>query len=184
MTTGSDSGRGGGIVLVGYRATGKSTVGALLADRLGWAFEDADEALERRIGRPIASLFAEQGEGAFRDLEQQILSELTADPRARLVLATGGGAVLRPANREAIRRLGFVAWLKAGPAAIADRLRGDPGGRPALTSAGLFDEVAALLHQREPHYRSVADAEIETEGRSPEEVAGEILALIGRDDRR
>ncbi|MEW4570744.1 shikimate kinase [Tautonia sp. JC769] len=167
-----------GIALVGYRATGKSTVGRLVAARLGWAFEDADEALERRIGRSIARVFAEEGEAAFRDLEQATLADLTA--RSGLVLASGGGAVLREANRDALRRFGFVVWLSARPETLVDRLRSDPADRPALTTAGLLDEVATLLRQREDYYRSVADARIEVDGRSAEQVAEAVLALWSR----
>jgi shikimate kinase len=146
----------------------------LVADRLGWAFEDADEALERRIGRTIASVFAEDGEAAFRDLEQATLAELAT--RSGLVLASGGGAVLRKANRDALRRLGFVAWLSARPETLVDRLRRDPANRPALTAAGLLDEVATLLRQREDFYRSVADVRIEVDDRSAEQVAEAVLA--------
>lgn len=169
-----------GIALVGYRATGKSTVGRIVANRLGWEFEDADEALERRIGQSIASLFAEQGEGAFRDLEQATLADLTT--RSGLVLASGGGAVLREANRTALRRFGFVVWLSARPETLVDRLRRDPANRPALTAAGLLDEVASLLRQREDHYRSVADARIEVDEHSAEQVAEAVLASWSRHD--
>lgn len=162
-----------GIALIGYRATGKSTVGRLIADRLGWEFVDADEALEGRIGRTIASVFAEQGESAFRDLEEETIAELSR--RDRLVLATGGGAVLRPSNREAIGRFGFVAWLSATPETIVGRLRDDPGNRPSLTEKGLCDEVAELLQQRMPLYRSLADETIETEGKTAEEVADDVV---------
>ncbi|RUL85065.1 shikimate kinase [Tautonia sociabilis] len=177
-----ESGPGGGsrgIALVGYRATGKSTVGRIVADRLGWPFEDADRALERRAGKPIAAIFAEQGENAFRDLEQRILAEL-ADGRSPMVLATGGGVVLRQENRDALGRFGFVAWLAARPETIADRLRADPDGRPALTSAGLLDEVASVLERREPLYRRVASAVVETDGRSPEQVAEDLLDRLDR----
>lgn len=167
-------GRSRGIALVGYRATGKSTVGRIVADRLGWAFEDADDALERRIGQSIASLFAEHGEAAFRDLEEATLADLTR--RSGLVLASGGGAVLREANRNALRRFGFVAWLSARPETLVDRLRRDPANRPALTPAGLLDEVATMLRQREELYRSVADVRIEVDDRSAEQVAEAVLA--------
>jgi shikimate kinase len=166
----------GGIALVGYRGTGKSTVGRLVADRLGWAFEDADEALERRVGRPIASVFDEQGEPAFRDLEAETLRELTTRPR--LVIATGGGVILREENRRALLDFGFVAWLWAPPETIVDRLRADPGGRPSLTAAGLLDEVAEVLGRREPLYREVATSVVDTEGRPAVEVAEAVIAAL------
>jgi shikimate kinase len=162
-----------GLALVGSRAAGKTTVGRLLAERLGWSFLDADRELEARAGRTVAALFAERGESAFRDLEEQVLGDLTARPR--LVLATGGGAVLRATNREALRRFGFVAWLDAPAHILADRLRADPTERPALTAAGTLAEVADVLAARAPLYRSVADAVIDTTGRSPEQVADAVI---------
>jgi shikimate kinase len=163
-----------GLALVGARGTGKTTVGRLVAARLGRPFADADQELERRAGRTIAAIFAAQGEPAFRVLEETILGELTT--RDGLVLATGGGAVLREANRRALRRLGRVVWLTAAPDLLADRLRRDPAGRPALTAAGTLDEIAAVLVARLPLYRAVADVTVDTAGRSPDEVADAVLA--------
>ncbi len=167
-------GRGEGLALVGYRATGKSTVGRLVAARLGRPFVDADRELERRLGATIAAVFADRGEAAFRDAEEALLVEL-ADRRPAPVLAAGGGAVERLGACAALRRFGFVAWLVADPAALADRLRRNPGGRPALTAAGTADEVAAVLARREPLYREVADAAIATDGLAPAEVADAVI---------
>ncbi len=162
-----------GLALVGYRGTGKSTVGRLLAERIGRPFADADRVLEARLGRPIAEFFAQNGEAAFRDEEEATLRDLLArDPGA--VVATGGGVILRESNRLALRRFGFVAWLKADPATLAARLRLDPADRPALTSLGLIDEIASVLQARTPLYQEVAHAVVETDGRSPEQVADEI----------
>lgn len=173
-----------GLSLIGPRATGKSTVGRLLADRLGWPFEDADQALEARLGRSIASLFADEGEAAFRQEEERTLQALTQSPPR--VLATGGGAVLRPSNREALRRFGFVAWLSADAHALAHRLRTDPGNRPSLTGLGLVEEIQAVLQAREPLYRDLADVEISTLDRSPSQVADAVLDAFSlwRESRR
>jgi shikimate kinase len=179
MSAGLPSGRG--LALVGPRGTGKSTVGRLLADRLGRPFVDADAALEARAGRSIRSIFEELGEPAFRDLEQDLLAELTAD-RAR-VLATGGGVVLREANRRALKRFGQVVWLRAEPKALTARLAADPDalpGRPALTAAGTLHEIASVLDARAPLYREVADLLIDTDGRTPAEVADAVLAVLDR----
>ncbi len=165
-----------GVALVGYRGTGKSTVGRLLADRLGLEFVDADRVLEDRLGRPIARVFAEDGEPAFRDAEAGALAELTT--RTGIVLATGGGAILRPENRLALRRFGFVAWLTAEPEVLAARLAANPGDRPALTDRGLLDEIATVLEARLPFYAEVADAAIETADRTPAEVAEVIAARL------
>ena len=174
------------LALVGARGAGKTTVGRLVADRLGWRFLDADRVLEARAGRPVAAIFAAEGEAAFRDLEEAVLGDLAGE--GSLVLATGGGAVLRASNRAALRRLGFVAWLDAPPEVLADRLRADPTERPALTAAGTLAEVAAVLAARAPLYRAVADAVIDTAGRTPAQVAAAVLdaraaALAGRGDR-
>lgn len=173
----------GGIALVGYRGTGKSTVGRIVAGRLGRPFADADAALEARFGRPIREIFQDLGEPVFRDWEEQVLADLTGD--RGLVLATGGGAVLRGPNRKALRAFGFVVWLSAPPGLLAARLGANPAalaGRPALTSVGTLDEIAAVLAAREPLYREAADAEVRTEGKSPYQVADAVIAALPRAD--
>jgi shikimate kinase len=166
------------ISLVGYRGTGKSSVARLLAERLGWAWADADEALERVAGRSIRDIFAAEGEAGFRDREEAVLAELCRGER--LILATGGGAVLREANRQRLRAAGRVVWLTAGAATIWARLQADPTTaerRPALTVGGLA-EIEDLLRQREPLYRACADVVVDTEGRSPEDVVNAILQVL------
>jgi len=170
-----------GIALVGYRGTGKSTVGRIVAGRLGRPFADADAVLEARVGRPILEIFQDLGEPAFRDWEEQVLAGLTAD--RDLVLATGGGAVLRAANREALRAFGFVVWLSAPANLLAARLGSNPAavaGRPALTAAGTLGEIGAVLAAREPLYRETADAEVPTGGKSPYQVAEAVIAVLPR----
>jgi shikimate kinase len=171
-----------GLSLVGYRGTGKTTVGRLVAARLALPFVDADHELERRAGRSIASIFAEQGEPSFRDLEQAVLEDLST--RSGLVLATGGGAILREPNRAALKRLGPVVWLTAPVEILARRLQGDRASRPPLTAAGTLAEIAAVLEVRTPLYREVADLVIDTKGRSPRRVADLILAQLGDRQRR
>lgn len=164
------------IILIGYRGTGKTTVGRLLAGRLGWAFADADEHTEAVAGKSIAAIFASEGEPGFRDREAATLRELCG--RERLVLATGGGAVMRPANRDLLRGAGFVVWLAAPPETVWDRLRGDPttaARRPNLTPAGGFDEVKSLIAARTPVYRELAHFTCDTDTASPEAVADAIL---------
>lgn len=168
------------IALIGYRGTGKSTVGRLLARQLGLDFADADAEIERRLGISIAELFATGREPFFRDEEERTLAALTA--RDRLVIATGGGAVLRESSRVALRRFGTVIWLKAAPEILADRLRGDHAQRPALTSAGTLPEIERVLAHREPIYRSAAHLVIETGGATPAEVVGRILQALSPPD--
>ncbi len=169
--------RGPGLVLIGYRGTGKLTVGRILAQRLGRSFLDCDREIEARAGRPIREIFAESGEAAFRDWEERTLADLTA-LESPLVLATGGGAVLREANRRRLRGFGFIAWLTAHPSHLAHRLETDSRSlaeRPPLTAAGTLDEIVQVLELRTPLYRELADVEIETGDRSPDEVADSIL---------
>jgi shikimate kinase len=164
------------ILLIGYRGTGKTTVGRLVADRLGWGFIDADDRIEASAGRAVADIFAAEGEAGFRDREAAALAELCG--LARHVVATGGGVVLRPANRDRLRAAGFVAWLTAEPRTVWGRLRADPttaARRPNLTARGGLDEVRELLRTREPLYRETAAVRVATDDLSPEAVADAIL---------
>lgn len=171
--------RGRGLALVGYRGSGKSTVGKIVASRCGRPFLDADLELEARAGESIRSIFAGQGELVFRDREEETLRELVrSHPDA--VLATGGGAVLRAANRRLLAQFGFVVWLQADPAELIRRLDTDPqavASRPPLTAAGTLAEVAAVLHDRQPLYAEAADAVIATLNRTPDEIAQQILEI-------
>jgi shikimate kinase len=168
---------GRGLALIGYRGTGKTTVGRIVADRLSRTFLDADLELETRAGRPISAIFAECGEAVFRDWEERTLTELIRGfPDA--IVATGGGVVLRQENHSRIRDLGFVVWLTAGPSVLASRLASDPDGlaaRPALTAVGTIAEIAQVLASREPLYRALADAVIDTTDKSPEQVAAVVV---------
>ena len=165
------------VFLIGYRGTGKTTVGRLLADRLGWGFVDADDRIEATAGRSIAEIFAAEGEAGFRDREAAAVAELARLDRH--VVSTGGGVILRPANRELLRAAGFVAWLTADPDTIWTRLLTDPttaARRPNLTASGGADEVRTLLAAREPLYRETAAVRIPTDAPSPEAVADAILS--------
>ena len=166
--------------LIGPRGSGKTTVAQLLARRLGWAAVDADEALEARQGRSVRAVFAAEGEAGFREHEAAVLAELCR--LRRHVVATGGGVVLRPDNRELLRRSGWVVWLTADVDTLWGRTQADGGTaerRPALNVGGR-DEVVEVLRAREPHYRGCADLTVQTAGRAPEEVAEEILTAWAR----
>jgi shikimate kinase len=164
------------LVLIGYRATGKTTLAALLASRLGWDWIDADVVIEQRAGKSIARIFAEDGEPAFRDLEALVIADLCG--KDRLVLAAGGGAPMRPQSRQAMKSRGKVVWLKALPETILARMSGDQttaARRPNLTEKGPLDEILHLLSAREPIYREAADLEVDTESKTPGQLADEIL---------
>jgi shikimate kinase len=163
------------IYLTGYRGSGKTTVGQLLARELGWQFIDADQFLEAKFHRTIREIFAEEGESGFRDKETAMLRELSALDKH--VVATGGGIILREENRKVLQESGRVIWLKADAKSLWERIQGDPttsARRPNLLGGGIA-EVEDLLAKREPHYRSCADLEIDVAGPSPSEVVATIL---------
>lgn len=164
------------LILIGYRATGKTTLARLVGDALGWPWVDVDPEIEQQAGKPIARIFAEDGEPAFRDLESQVLVRLCSEDRH--VLAPGGGAPLRSENRHAMKQSGKVVWLTASPETIHRRMSIDATTgqrRPNLTSSGGLEEIVELLQRREPIYRALADWIISTENRPPESIAAEIL---------
>ena len=172
---------GKGLVLIGYRGTGKSTVGRILADRLRLPLVDADAVLELRFNRPVSRIFQESGEPRFRDWEEETIAEATSGPPC--VLATGGGAVLSEVNRARLKAFGTVVWLSAGADVLSERLSREPGGlsaRPPLTAAGTLAEVATVLAARLPIYAGLADVEVSTEGRTPDEVAVEVLRTVSQ----
>ncbi|MEN6407967.1 MAG: shikimate kinase [Thermoguttaceae bacterium] len=167
------------LTLIGYRATGKTTLARLLAQRLDWDWIDADVEIERRAGKSIAKIFAEAGEPAFRDLESAVIADLCQ--RDRLVVAAGGGAPMRSENRTAMRQGGKVVWLTALPETILQRMSGDAttaARRPNLTEKSPLDEIVHLLQVRRPIYQQTADWTVDTEGKTPDQLADEIFARL------
>lgn len=172
------------VFLIGYRGTGKSTVARLLADRLGWQWFDADAEIEARAGATIAEIFAAQGEQAFRDWESRVLVDLAA--RDSAVLALGGGTVVRPENRSALAGRGPVVWLQARPETLWARVSADASTaarRPNLSTSGGITEIIATLAAREDIYRQCASLAVDTEGKSPEQVADVIWSQLMLDQR-
>ena len=151
------------ISLIGLPAVGKSTVGRRLARRLGLAFADCDALLEQRLQRRIRDFFEAEGEQRFRDEEGAMLEELVAGPDA--VIATGGGVILRPANRRLLRERTICVYLKADPEALLHRLVRDTK-RPLLQVADPASRLRELSAERDPLYREAATIEIETRGKS------------------
>ncbi len=139
--------------------SGKSTVGRQLGRRLGLPFFDSDHLIEQRIGCTIREFFAREGEAAFRDVEEQVIGELAGGPSA--VIATGGGAVLREANRQRLRDGGRVIYLRSTPEELFRRLRHDRQ-RPLLQVDDPLARLRSMYAERDPLYREAAHFHIET----------------------
>jgi len=170
---------GANLVLIGYRAAGKTAVGELAARALTRPFVDLDRVLEEEAGQDIPALVAERGWAEFRRREKELVGRYGRV--GGQVLATGGGVILDPENVEILRANGVVVWLQADPAAIRERLarnQGELEQRPSLTSRGTMDEVAEVLQERQPLYAAAAHVVIGTAGRSIPEVAAEVLAAF------
>jgi shikimate kinase len=162
------------IALVGLSGTGKSTVGRLLAARLGWPLLDTDVLVVAEAGCSIAHLFATAGEPHFRARETAALQ--TALGEGQRVVATGGGIVLAPQNRAMLKERAFVVWLDAPTELLVARLQAHDEERPLL-AAGMVERLEALRAARETLYAEVADMHVNTAERSAEEIAQEIRAM-------
>jgi shikimate kinase len=164
------------IVLIGYRGTGKSTVGRLLAVRLGRELVSTDAEIVERAQRTIPEIVAQEGWEYFRNLESDICRELGV--RDRLMVDTGGGAILREQNVEALKRNGVLFWLTASVETIVKRI-GRDNQRPSLTGTKSFvDEIRDVLQERTPKYQSAADHIVATDDRSIDQVVEHVLTLV------
>jgi len=164
------------IFLVGYRCTGKTSVGLLLAKKTGWPFVDTDSEVASLYHMPISEIIRTHGWDSFRDVEHRVIQRTCADDRQ--IVATGGGAVLDPKNIEEMKRTGVTIWLKARPETIKKRLLADTGSndlRPALTPKGTIEEVEEILFSRTRYYEAAKDFTIDTDGRGTDDVCRLIL---------
>jgi shikimate kinase len=160
------------IVLVGPPSSGKSTVGRLLAERLGIEFVDVDDVIEERAGKPIAEIFAVEGEPYFRELETEATVALLADEQSRQVISLGGGAVTSEQIRAALARH-RVVWLQVGIAAAAQRI-GLNTARPLLLG-NVRGQLIKLMREREPLYAEVATVSLVTDDAEPAELVAAII---------
>ena len=167
------------LIFIGYRGTGKTTLGRLLARRLDCPFIDTDPVIERRAGKTIAEIFREDGEPAFRDLEETVIADYLR--RGPLLLAPGGGAILRETTRKRMRRHGTVVWLTVSPETSLARMSGDATSatrRPELTNLPPLEEIREVLGRRLPLYRETAHLTLNTEEASPSVLANRLLVLL------
>jgi shikimate kinase len=162
------------IILCGFMATGKSSVGKKLASMLDYTFLDMDALIESEAGMAIPQIFSSQGEPAFRALEARMVEQLAG--RSECVIATGGGTVVNPQNLENLKRIGAVITLTADPDAILSRV-GPGDDRPMLAGGDKSERIRALMQQRSEAYGK-ADIVVDTSSFSIEEVAKHIVSIL------
>ncbi|WP_319522162.1 shikimate kinase [uncultured Desulfosarcina sp.] len=169
------------LYLIGYRCTGKTTVGRSLAERLGWPLTDTDGMIvDAAAGMSIDHMVASYGWSFFRQREYEVLSRVSAGDRQ--VVATGGGIVLDERNRLAMKTTGKVVWLTASETCIRTRMLADAStgdNRPTLTGRGLLEEIETVLAERTPLYESAADLVIATDRVGIEEICDRIVEALG-----
>jgi len=167
------------LFLIGYRCTGKTTIGKAIAAAIDWSFVDADTLLVRECGKPIKKIVDTEGWDAFRRMERSTLKQIcTAD---RQVVATGGGVVLDKANIKAMKTSGMVIWLGATAETIQKRMLQDKNTgnfRPALTEKGRMQEIEDMLLKRNPYYESASDFSIQTDDVPLNEISAIIIQRI------
>ncbi len=167
------------VILIGYRGSGKTVVGRLLAGELRRPHVDTDLLIEDREGRTIAAIFEQDGEPYFRKIESEVIDDLASGTPK--VISVGGGAVAGEHNRKRLKGLGTVVWLRAAPEELYRRVVADrkcAASRPPLSTADALTEVRMLLAERSGSYEELADVEIDTTGKSVVEVTQMILRQL------
>jgi len=170
------------LVLIGFRGSGKTTVGRLLAEAAECAFIDTDALVVHLAGRDIATIFAEEGEAGFRRREAEAIRIATAKPDR--VISVGGGAVEDESNRNQLRAYGTVVWLEAPPEILWQRIQSDPStrtSRPNLGCGGL-EEVRTLLSHRARQYAQAAHFVVRVSDRTPKQVMSDIQEWLSAQD--
>lgn len=167
------------IILIGMRGSGKTSVGKKLAGKLWMEFVDTDALIVERAGKTIRELFETEGEPAYRDRECEAVKQ--AMTRDNVVIAAGGGSVLRPENVEAFKKNGKIVWLKANAQTLHQRIAADPDSaatRPNLTAAGGLEEVSKVLEARTPVYEAAADVSLDVTYLNIEDAATRLATMI------
>jgi shikimate kinase len=176
------------LILTGFMATGKSSVGPMVARRLGWEFVDVDHVIVARAGKPVARIFADHGEAHFRRLEREAVAHLTSDQRRcphchgphPEVISTGGGALVDEANCAALKRVGVIVCLTARPEVIAARVERSKTKRPKLTEGGkpTLERVRELMRERADAYAR-ADVQVDSSDFTVEQLTDHVIAAFG-----
>lgn len=172
------------IVLVGYRCSGKTTVGKLLARDLKREFLDTDRLIEEKTGLSIHSYVSQHGWRDFRRIEKEVVEEIAS--KDNVVIATGGGIVIDQENVKALKKIGWVVWLHTDATVIRDRMRkeGKAGKlRPPLSGADTLDEIDQILQERKPFYEHASDFTVDTNGQPHQEVVRLIMKAFARKDK-
>jgi shikimate kinase len=167
------------IVLIGYRCTGKTSVGKALSERLGKSFVDTDDYIEKKAGQQIGDMVAKQGWDFFREKEKEAIRDATSSEG--LIIAPGGGAVLNTENVTNLKRIGVIVLLETTKETILERMRADEKTeqqRPSLTGKDPLEEIEEVLEIRRPYYQQAMDFSVDTTSKSIQEVVEEILQKL------
>jgi len=167
------------VILMGYRGTGKSSVGEKLSQVLHLPFYDTDTLIEKLAGKTIQEMVGERGWGVFREREREVIKSLATTIES--VIATGGGAVMDQENVDVLKKNGVLIWLTANVDAIIERMRADADSvkrRPPLSRDDFLQETVKVLEERIPVYRRLADFSVDTAGKEIDEIVGKICQFL------
>lgn len=167
------------IFLIGYRCTGKTSLGKALAEKLGWTFADSDAEIVKEQGMTIAETVSLHGWDFFREKEQSVIRHLCSGDRQ--VIATGGGVILNPENVKNMRQSGMVVWLKARPETVRQRIMNDEATshlRPSLTAKGAAEEIEDILSVRTPLYEGAMNFSLDTDQADIDEICRLLIAKL------
>jgi shikimate kinase len=164
------------IVLIGMRGSGKTTVGKILAQKLGRELVEIDELISRRAGLSIPEIVARYGWEKFRDIEEEVIGELVG--RDNIVNATGGGVVTREKNMAKLKKNGVLVWLKASVDTLVERIGKDSERPPLVSGRTRQEDIEMTLAERKPLYQKATDLVVDTKDKTPKEIAEAIIKLL------